>query len=605
MVVRGPPDFLHGRVLRFGFAGTGAGQRQQKAKQCFVPGPFTLEPECAAVTIDHIAHRQWRGCVTDADGIEFPGHHGLGAHHRAVPHQVQMGMVARARQAQRDALDVEFLRQPRGQVDQGLHQREAVNAQPQRHVDRVLRHVHGGQSAHAPADGRHQVCAAHVLHRPAGFQACGCLLRQGLYLLAQCGGLLTHHAQEAGAHIGLQVREVQHVERGLQIGQCAAAAFGHAVQQLVAQRLLLEVACQVVQQQHEAAEHRRPAGSGFRLDGAFVRLVQHRGDLHAQQLAVARGGDELRRGVGRTAIDPATDRVQRMAHQGCVEHGMNRAAQSNHTGAVGQRRGVGQGLVLQPRAIVVQQDAAVQVAHHHALLQLGHQGCQPAAFALDLLAGLLHLLPDIVLQPVALGCQTVDGARQRTRFKAAVTLDGLARLSAGPNQRLLFDARQRLDVVAVQTLRQQCQRRTGHQPGHQGQRQHRGLRRDDNAALHIGHTEPGHQREKQAAQSQQHARGEQDHDAPTQVHGISFALRACLGMARRCAHRNIFALQAAVRACFSKQRGVDAGGLMPARPAVCVPVRQGRGWRMVWSHRRWHPAPGLWPRRSRALWRSA
>ena len=72
-----------------------------------------------------------------------------------------------------------------------------------------------------------------------------------------------------------------------------------------------------------------------------------------------------------------------MGDERAIEHGVDRAAQPDQLGAVGQRRRARQRAELQPRAAVVEQDAAVEVAHDHALRQLGHQRRQAVAFLLD------------------------------------------------------------------------------------------------------------------------------------------------------------------------------------------------------------------------------
>ena len=67
------------------------------------------------------------------------------------------------------------------------------------------------------------------------------------------------------------------------------------------------------------------------------RAAAHRRHLHAQQLPAARGGDELRRGLRRAALQALLDALQRMRHQLAVEHGVDRAAQADQLGAAGQR----------------------------------------------------------------------------------------------------------------------------------------------------------------------------------------------------------------------------------------------------------------------------
>jgi hypothetical protein len=66
-----------------------AGQRQQEAEEGLVAHPFALEPELAAVALDHVAHRQ-RLRRPPADGVDLPAHHRFGAHGLAAPDQVEV-----------------------------------------------------------------------------------------------------------------------------------------------------------------------------------------------------------------------------------------------------------------------------------------------------------------------------------------------------------------------------------------------------------------------------------------------------------------------------------------------------------------------------------
>ncbi len=428
--------------------------------------PLAFEPERTTVAVDDVPHGQWRGVGADAHRVHLPAHHGLGAHHLPGPHQIQVGAGLGDGQAQLDPVDAEFIGQPGRQVGQRLHQRKTVDLEPQRGVDRVAAHLQRAQRLDAPRDGRHQVRAAHVLHRPAGLEAAGGAVGQVLHTGAQGGGLLAHHAQETRVHRGIQIGIGQHLHRGLQVGQGPAAALGHAVQQLVAQGLLLELARHVVEHQHEATQHR-------------PRRVEHGRHLHPQQLAVAGGGDKLRRGLGRTARHALADGVQCMVHQRTVEHGVDRAPQADRCRAVAQFRHIGQGTELQARAVVVQQHTAVQVADHDTLGELGHQGRQAPTFVVDLLAGLLHLALHVVLQQAALSHQRLDRACQAAHLGAAgigqCPLGAAGQLDAG----LLVQAGDGLHMVPEQALRQQGEHHAADQPGHQDQRHAR--------LQHLGH----------------------------------------------------------------------------------------------------------------------
>ena len=207
----------------------GRDARQQEAEEGQVAGAVALEPERAAVALDHVAHREGIGLLADAHRVEFPAHDGLGADRGPDPQQVEMdaGRAAGHRlQPQLDEADRELVLQPRRQVDQGLQQAEALDAQPGGGVELGCAHRQAGLLLDAAQRGGDEVAAQHVLHRPAAGQALGGLADQGLEPLAHGLGLVAHHAQEALAHGGLEVGEVEHLERGLDAGQRGPAALG-------------------------------------------------------------------------------------------------------------------------------------------------------------------------------------------------------------------------------------------------------------------------------------------------------------------------------------------------------------------------------------------
>ena len=420
--------------------------------------PFAFEPERTTVAVDDVPHGQWCGVGADAHRVHLPAHDSLGAHDLAAPDQVEVGTGVGRREAQLGTRYAEFVGQACGQRGQGLHQGEAVDLEPQCRVHTVAANLQHPQALDAPCDGRDQVRATHVFHGPAGFQATGCGQRQILDTFTQRGGFLAHHGQETFAHGVVQIRVGEHVDRRLQVAQRAPAAFGHGVQQLVAQRLLFELARDVVQHQHEAAQHRNGV------------VVQHGGHLDAQQLTVAGGGHELRRRLGRAACHALADRVERVVDQLALEDAVDRAAQTDGGGTVHQAGNVREGAELQPGAVVVQQHAAIQVTHHHALRQLGHECGQTATLLLHLLAGHLHLLLHVVLQGRTLRDQGLDGVGQAAHLGAAGLGQGVFSAAGQLDARFLVEPRQCRDVVLKQPLRQQGEHHAAGQPGHQDQR---------------------------------------------------------------------------------------------------------------------------------------
>jgi len=231
-----------------------AGQRQQKTEKSLVPHALALEPHLAAVALDHVAHRQRRALGAETHRVHFPRHDGLGAHHLPRPDQIELRALADLLQPQLQKLHVEFIDQPAGQVGQHLQQREAFDLEPQAGIGAFDRHAAPAVAFDLALGGGHEIAAEHFLQRPAGLEPLGRALHQVGDAPAHGGDFLAHHAQEAFAHLGLQVGVTEHVDRSLHVGQGRAAALGQAVQQLVAHRRLLEALRHVVEHQHKAAD---------------------------------------------------------------------------------------------------------------------------------------------------------------------------------------------------------------------------------------------------------------------------------------------------------------------------------------------------------------
>ena len=307
-----------------------AGQGQQKAEEGLVAHALALEPELAAVALNHVAHRHRRAVGADLHRIGFPAHHGLGAHRLAGPQQVEVRAPAGCRrQAQLDQLDLVFAGEPAGQVGQCLKQREAVDLEPQRAVDLRCGSTHTGNGLDAPQPGRDQVRAQHVLQRPACLHALCGAVGQVADALAHRADLVANDTVEALAHGRFQVGVVEHLDGRLKVAERRPAALGQPVQQLVARGFGFEVAGDVVQHQHEAAE-----------DGLLAGLanVAHRRHLRAQQLPAGGGGDELGRRAAGPALQALLDIFQRVGHQLAIEHRVDRPAQAHQFGPAGPVR---------------------------------------------------------------------------------------------------------------------------------------------------------------------------------------------------------------------------------------------------------------------------
>ena len=211
-----------------------------------------------------------------------------------------------------------------------------------------------------------------------------------------------------------------------------------------------------------------------------------------------------------------------MVHQRTVEHGVDRASQTDRGRSVGQPGGVGQGAELQACAVVVQQHPAVQVADHDALGELGHQGRQPPALLVDLLAGQLHLPLHVVLQRAALCDQCLDRACQAAHRGAACIGQRAVGTAGQLDPGFLVQAGDRLHMVPEQTLCQQGQRHRTDHPGHQHQRHPRLQHLGQLCAFRCRQGGPDHGRG-QCDPSTQHQAGHQgrQHGTLLQFHGAS------------------------------------------------------------------------------------
>ena len=235
---------------------------------------------------------------------------------------------------------------------------------------------------------RQKFLPQHLLQWPTRLQRLGRAGGQGINALAHAAHFFLHQVQQLLGQRAI-ARLLAQLLHGVAHGrQAGAVAFGQAVQHAVALMLLGKALRHIVQQQHKARQ--RPA--------LLVLLGQDGGHLHAQPLARGGVGDKLRHGPARAPGQALANGVQRMLHQAPVQQRIHRAAHADHRALVGRAQ-------LGAGAVVVQQDAAIQVAHQHRLLQLGNQGGQAVFLLLHPHAGLLHLLGHVLAQAVALGGQ--------------------------------------------------------------------------------------------------------------------------------------------------------------------------------------------------------
>ncbi|MDT4837766.1 hypothetical protein FQZ97_715070 [compost metagenome] len=380
---------------------------------------FALEPESATMALDHVTHGQARGFMAHLHRVHFPAHHRLGTHRLAGPYEVQLGFARaarRRRQAQLHETHLELVGQAAGQVHQRLQHRKALHLEPQSAVHVHRRSRQAGHHLNATQRRVHEIGAQHVFQRPAGLEAVGRARFQRPDALAERARFFADDPQEAFAHGGFQIGVVEHVDRGLHVGQCRTAALGERVQHLVFGRLGLVVARDVVQHQHEAAQLDAVGGGLGRL--GLHRA--HRRHLHPQQLARRRGGDELGRGLARAAQHALLDVLQRVGHQLAVEHAVDGAAQADQLGPAGHPGRLRERAELHASAVVVQQDAPIEVTDHHALRQLGHERGQPRALLLDALGRLAHPRIHLAAQLFALDHELVEQVGQHLGLDVAL-----------------------------------------------------------------------------------------------------------------------------------------------------------------------------------------
>ena len=135
---------------------------------------------------------------------------------------------------------------------------------------------------------------------------------------------------------------------------------------------------------------------------------------------------------------------------------VDRATQSDQC-ATGYRGGTfGQRLEHEPRAVVIQQNPAIQITHHHRLRQLRHQGGQTVLLFFDIGFRLGHLRFNIVNEGVALCGQVVNSADQFTQFRRPFFRD-TERAIRAQHQAQLFHHRRHPGDIAIEQATQQNQ----------------------------------------------------------------------------------------------------------------------------------------------------
>jgi hypothetical protein len=174
-----------------------------------------------------------------------------------------------------------------------------------------------------------------------------------------------------------------------------------------------------------------------------------------------------------------------------IEDRVDRTAEPDQLAAVGKVRCVRKGAELQSRAVVVEEDAAVEVADHDALRKLGHQRREAAPLLLDLAACFLDALMHVGAQRVALAREPLDDLGEGARGGIAVRnrcphLDGVRLGSARRGEQrggAFGEARRRNHPAQVRHAAERAECCREHQPERQQQSSARREQRCDGGAL--------------------------------------------------------------------------------------------------------------------------
>ena len=182
----------------------------------------------------------------------------------------------------------------------------------------------------------------------------------------------------------------------------------------------------------------------------FVLHGEHRRHLHAQQLAARAGSDEGVLQFGSAAGDAVLDGIERVQQQVAVEHTVDRAPKADEVSTGGQARSVFRRATQGTGARVVEQDATVEVAHHHALRELRHQRGKSVALVFDVATGGADLGLDVAQQRVALVGEFIDRGGKRLHFGRTHWFEAEIAVGVEHQPLLLGHAEQALDVMAEQ-----------------------------------------------------------------------------------------------------------------------------------------------------------
>ena len=255
----------------------------------------------------------------------------------------------------------------------------------------------------------------------------------------------------------IEVGIVEQVERGLHACERGAACLGQRERLAVAPGRSRMRVGDVVEEQHEP-RHRR----------TFRRGVAHRRHVHPDEMTRVRGCHEARR-RGRRAVapgDPALDGFAGVGDQRGVDRPVDPAAEADRLGARRCARLPAEELA---RPLVVKQDPTVEIADHHALVQLGHERAELVALSRHAAARLVHQAPRLAVERATGAREAVDRLGQRTRG-AAGGCRQIGRVGvADKHLRRVREPKRLRDIARMQTRHGPGRKRRRREPPHDQQ----------------------------------------------------------------------------------------------------------------------------------------
>ena len=175
------------------------------------------------------------------------------------------------------------------------------------------------------------------------------------------------------------------------------------------------------------------------------------------------------------------------------ENGENRTPQPDQRPARNRGRPLRQGLELQPGAVVVEQDAAVEIAHDDGLREFGHERRETILLFLDRSLGARDLGIDVVHQLVALLRQVVGGLGELLHLRRPVELDAEIAVGAEHQTQGFRHPQQAFDILLEQLVQDHDADREPEQRHHRADRQARDEQLGEHVAFGVLHVQPDEQ----------------------------------------------------------------------------------------------------------------